>query len=320
MKIKTRLYSLIIMLLCIANFGYAQDLAVVTGSKSPDVNMLHNWHATAHEVVAKDNNKEKKVLVVAHRGDWRNYPENSLAAIQSCIDIGVDIVEIDVAKTKDGHLILMHDQTLNRTTNGLGKVSDFTLKQIKDLNLKDASGKVLPDYTVPTLEEAMRLVKGKIRVNLDKTSHFINDVYTILEKTNTVDHAIVKSSMSQKELAAKFGNDFTKIEFMPIIHISNTTTMESIGSLLDAQYPMYEIIFSKENKKLLLEIKDRLKDTPSRIWINSLWSSLCAGYTDDKACKDPDGAWGYLINTLGASVIQTDRPVELRKYLEEKNR
>lgn len=62
----------------------------------------------------------KEILVVSHRADWRNAPENSLQAIQNCIQMGVDMIEIDLKKTKDGHLILMHDKTLNRTTTGKG--------------------------------------------------------------------------------------------------------------------------------------------------------------------------------------------------------
>ena len=58
------------------------------------------------------------VIVVAHRADWRNFPENSLAAIQSAIDMGVDMVELDLQRTRDGKLILMHDDTLDRTTTG----------------------------------------------------------------------------------------------------------------------------------------------------------------------------------------------------------
>lgn len=70
---------------------------------------------------------KQSVLVVSHRGDWRNAPENSLQAFQNCIDMGVDMVELDLKKTKDGELILMHDNTLNRTTNGTGKPEDYTL-------------------------------------------------------------------------------------------------------------------------------------------------------------------------------------------------
>ena len=69
----------------------------------------------------------KSVLVVSHRADWRNAPENSLQAIQNCIDMGVDMVEIDLKKTKDGHLILMHDKTIDRTTTGKGKPEKFNI-------------------------------------------------------------------------------------------------------------------------------------------------------------------------------------------------
>ena len=72
------------------------------------------------------------VLVVAHRGDWRNFPENSLEGIENAIKMGVDIVELDVQRTQDGVLILMHDETLNRTTTGKGKVSEVTMDYISN--------------------------------------------------------------------------------------------------------------------------------------------------------------------------------------------
>ena len=65
-------------------------------------------------------NYSDRVLVVSHRADWRNAPENSLQGIQNCIDMGVDMVEIDLKKTKDGHLVVMHDKTINRTMTGKG--------------------------------------------------------------------------------------------------------------------------------------------------------------------------------------------------------
>lgn len=73
-------------------------------------------HSTLNEILSELSAPAKQsVLVVSHRGDWRNAPENSLQAFQNCIDMGVDMVELDLKKTKDGELILMHDNTLNRT-------------------------------------------------------------------------------------------------------------------------------------------------------------------------------------------------------------
>ena len=71
---------------------------------------------------------ESTVLVAAHRGDWRNYPENSLEGINSAIEMGVDIVELDLQCTKDSVLILMHDNTLDRTTTGNNTSVNFYRK------------------------------------------------------------------------------------------------------------------------------------------------------------------------------------------------
>ena len=60
---------------------------------------------------------DSDIMVVSHRADWRNAPENSLQGIQNCIDMGVDMVEIDLKKTKDGHLVLIHDRTVDRSYN-----------------------------------------------------------------------------------------------------------------------------------------------------------------------------------------------------------
>jgi len=80
-------------------------------------------------------------MVVAHRVDWLNVPENSIPAIQNCIEKGIDIVEIDVRKTKDGQLILMHDKTVNRTTDGNGVITEMTFADIRKLHLRDCQGK-----------------------------------------------------------------------------------------------------------------------------------------------------------------------------------
>ena len=102
---------------------------------------------------------DKSILVVSHRADWRNAPENSLQAIQNCIDMGVDMVEIDLKKTKDGHLILMHDKTIDRTTTGKGKPENYTLEELRQFRLKSGAGHKTR-HQIPTFEEVMTLCKG----------------------------------------------------------------------------------------------------------------------------------------------------------------
>ena len=63
-----------------------------------------------------EDSKNDQIIVIAHRGNWHNAPENSLQAIQNSIEMGVDMVEIDIRETKDGKLVLMHDQSIDRTT------------------------------------------------------------------------------------------------------------------------------------------------------------------------------------------------------------
>ena len=137
---------------------------------------------------------KQSVLVVSHRGDWRNAPENSLQAFQNCIDMGVDMVELDLKKTKDGELILMHDNTLNRTTNGTGKPEDYTLAELKELRLKNGAG-CLTRHKIPTLRETMLLCKGKILVNVDKGYEYFEDVQKILEETGTANQCVVKEKI-----------------------------------------------------------------------------------------------------------------------------
>lgn len=89
----------------------------------------------AQDRVSKIRNKllnrdESSVIVASHRGDWRNFPENSLEAIDNAIKMGVDIVEIDLQRTKDGVLILMHDPKIDRTTTGKGTISELTYDSI----------------------------------------------------------------------------------------------------------------------------------------------------------------------------------------------
>lgn len=105
-----------------------------------------------------------KFVVVAHRGNHVNVPENTVAAIAATIQAGADYAELDLRTTKDGKLVLMHDATVDRMTNGKGKVSDLTLEEIKKLTVNSKDGK---DYRVPTFEEALNAAKDKVNIYLD---------------------------------------------------------------------------------------------------------------------------------------------------------
>ncbi|MCL6261624.1 glycerophosphodiester phosphodiesterase family protein [Aquiflexum sp. TKW24L] len=106
-------------------------------------------------------------LVSAHRGGpYPGFPENAIETFQNVIEHTASIIEFDVALSKDSVLVLMHDNTLERTTNGSGKVIDLTFEEIRKLKLVDNDGKGT-DFQVPTLEEALIWGKGKVLFTVD---------------------------------------------------------------------------------------------------------------------------------------------------------
>lgn len=98
--------------------------------------------------------------VIAHRGDHAGVPENTLAAFQQGIDHGADYVEADLRTSSDGRLVIMHDNTVNRTTNGTGKVSELTFAAIRQLKINGG-------HRVPAFQEVLQLCKGRIHIYLD---------------------------------------------------------------------------------------------------------------------------------------------------------
>ncbi len=101
-----------------------------------------------------------KVLKIAHRGASGHEPENTLAAFKKALEFHVDMIELDVHKCKSGEIVVIHDGTVNRTTNGRGKVNKHTLKQLKSLNAGNGE-------KIPTLQEVIDLVKKKAIININ---------------------------------------------------------------------------------------------------------------------------------------------------------
>ena len=262
----------------------------------------------------KDMNSEK-VFVVSHRGDWRNAPENSLQAIQNCIDMGVDMVEVDLKKTKDGEIILMHDKKIDRTMTGKGAPEEYTLAELKKMNLRNGAGHAT-DHKVATLRDAMTLAKGKILVNIDKGYDYFDDVYKILEETGTLNQCVIKAGKKYEEVKEEKPVALDKMIFMPVIKLSKENAEKRVKGF-DRNYKpmMYELVFDNDSKETLNKIH-YTKKTGSRIFINSLWPELCGGHHDDRAVEkgEVEKSWGWIIKR-GASLIQTDRPAQLLTYL-----
>ena len=211
----------------------------------------------------------KSILVVSHRADWRNAPENSLEAIQNCIDMGVDMVEIDLKKTKDGYLVLMHDRTIDRTMNGKGHPEDYTLAELKAMRLKNGAG-IKTRHQIPTFEEVMKLCKGKIMVNVDKGYDYFKDAYEVLKKTGTVDQCIKKASLPYEQVKAENGEVLDKMIFMPVIQLHKEGAEAVIDGYLKHMKPQaFELVFNNDSPEVQRLIK-KVHDSGAKIFINSL--------------------------------------------------
>ncbi|GAB3898004.1 hypothetical protein GCM10028803_16860 [Larkinella knui] len=107
-------------------------------------------------------------IISGHRGGMvKGFPENSMATFENTLKHTPAFFEIDPRLTKDSVIVLMHDATLERTTTGTGKVSDYTWEELKKFRLKDAEGNVT-EHRIPTLAEAIDWARGKTILNLDK--------------------------------------------------------------------------------------------------------------------------------------------------------
>lgn len=104
---------------------------------------------------------KNKIPVAAHRGNSRYFPENTLTAFRSAIELGVDMVEFDVHMTKDGVLIVMHDHQVDRTTDGTGLIREKTLAEIKALDAGSWKGEEFAGERVPTFKEFLELFKDQ---------------------------------------------------------------------------------------------------------------------------------------------------------------
>lgn len=274
----------------------------------------------AERILEEINNPNSEyVVVISHRGDWRNYPENSIPAIESAIRMGVDIMELDVKMTKDSVLVLCHDQTINRTTNGKGRVSDITYDSLMTFRLKRSHGVTTDTLRIPTLRQALLCCKDRVLVNVDHAYPYYKEIVALTEELGVTGQVLMKGKSSVDQVAEDMSRFESNLLYMPIIDINKPS-----GKNLFAEYqekkvvPLaYEVCWQQADDDLKKCI-ETIRQTGSKLWVNTIWASLCGGYgNDDDAAfeaEDPADVYGQYME-MGVSMIQTDRPDLLIGYL-----
>lgn len=262
-----------------------------TGNSSGISNILDEFH----------NASSKTVLVAAHRGAHMGNFENSLASIQNAIDLGVDVVELDVRTTKDGFLVLMHDSNIDRTTTGKGKVEDLTLAKLRTFRLKAPYGRI-SEETIPTFESALNIIKGKIMVDIDMKTDNVKGLVEMVEKTGTNKYVFY------------FDNDYHQLDAIKKMENSAQIMPRAYSfQMADSAVVRYAPpVVHIDPKFYTKELSKMLEDNNSRVWINALGES-------DAYIRYGKGE--EVMETLlenGANMIQTDEPEMLLQLLRYK--
>lgn len=274
----------------------------------------------AEAILAQIHNPKSDYVVVAcHRGDWRNFPENSALAIESVINMGADIMELDLKMSKDSVLVLSHDRTLDRCTNGKGPVSDYTLAELKQLKLKRAHGVATDTCRILTLEEALWICKDRICVNVDQGYEFYDQVLEISERLGVTDQLLIKGKKPIDVVAEHEARHEHNMMYMPIVDIQKPAGIELYNSYMERNVvPLaYEVCWQTEDGTFD-KVCEEIIAQGSKIWVNTIWASLCGGIgNDDDAAfisGDPEKVYRRYLDK-GVSMIQTDRPELLIGYL-----
>ncbi len=239
-----------------------------------------------------------RVMVAAHRAAHIDLPENSLPAIQRAIDLGVDIIELDVQVSKDGIPVLMHDRTIDRTTTGSGKVPAYTLAELKALRLIHNGDTT--DQQIPTFAEAIQVCKNKVLIDVDLKTDQLDAILKVAKTNNAEDHLVF------------FDSDYEALQYIAsenpgLILMPRAYSYQMVDSAIATFRPeIIHIDFSFYDQKTVRLIKNH----NARTWINALGGiDQAIGTPHEQAALDS-------ILRYGANVIQTDKPQELINLLQ----
>ena len=265
-----------------------------------------------------ENRKElNRPFLVAHRGVCgANVPCNTLASYKIALNQGADVVEIDVAKSKDGKFYVFHPGMEHVFLRSDREIKDMTSDEIEKMYLVNQDS-VRTSYKVPTLQEVLLLLKDKAYINVDKFWTDVEGISAEIRKAGVEKQVIVKTHVDEKSLLAveKYASDFM---FVPLVWNKDNIT----ESLLRRNINLIgvEILFSKESDDCISdEYIENMHKKELLIWANSIIYNeadvISAHHTDDISLTDsPSKGWGWLIDK-NVDFIQTDWLLMLKDYM-----
>ena len=229
-------------------------------------------------------------IVIAHRGSHLVKPENSIASIEEAIELGADYVEIDLRTTRDGHLVLLHNETVDGTTDGKGRIQDLSLDEVQKLSLNAKDGN---PYRVPSFMEALKACKNRINIYLDFKAADVLKAYQEIQAAGMEKQVLVYiNKMEDYKSWRGLAPQLPLMSGLP----KNIKTKEELIAVL---------------KKMPLEATDNIPDASlvAAMRENGLSIFLDVQMADEAPIK-----WKAAMEK-GVQGVQTDHPAALIQYL-----
>lgn len=264
--------------------------------------------------------RQRKLLIAAHRGvHGGNVIENTLESSKIAFELGTDILEIDVIKSKDNVLYCFHSGEELKKFNKdikLSELNSYEIEKLEYLNsLGETSGK-----KVERLDFVLKNLKDKGFINIDRAWNYFDEVFKVVKNLKMEDQIIIKSEIKDNIIKFLEEND-TKLMYMPIIR-----KISDIKNILSKNINIVavEILVFDENDEIISEkFIEFLKSKNIHIWLNAInlnnrkESNFHAGYSDDLSLNNNYKGWEFLYKK-GADIIQTDWVYFLNKFRNEK--
>ncbi len=237
--------------------------------------------------------KNGNTYVIAHRGVHIGIPENSMPAFQKAIDLGCDFIEIDTRMSKDGRIVSVHDSTIDKYVVGkTGRIKDFTLAELKQLDIGEKTGPNWKNTRIPTIEEILQLCRGQIGIYLDLKEPLVPELLEIINKYDM-----------QRDI----------VWYIPASHID---VIKQLKALCYKCVPMPNPGEGSNITKVVKQIHPRVLATDmgnlNSDFVKTAHSNNSKVFVDEK--KGTIKEWEQIIE-WGTDGIQTDNPEALIDFL-----
>jgi glycerophosphoryl diester phosphodiesterase len=247
---------------------------------------------SANAQSAKLPQSKNKTVVIAHRGNHKVVPENTLASCREAIKCGADYVEVDLRTTKDGRLVVLHDAKVDRTTNGTGRIAELNLSEVRDLQVFNKNKKT---HRIPEFREILAACKGKINIYLDFKEADVAETWKQIMSAGMEKQVVVyindeRQYREWKEIAP----DIPLMTSLP----KDITTKEGLLGFL---------------KKTNVQVLDNVKDSEL---VKAANEQGVAVWLDVQSPTEGPESWKQALSK-GVQGLQTDAPAQLLTYLKE---